>query len=61
MKEEASSDGRTQRATAADALQEARVMPPGSKRSDALKKAGLLRRVADSHGLISAKRGRPRK
>jgi hypothetical protein len=60
MKQEASPASRTQDATAADALQDAREMPPGAQRIDALKQAGLLRRVADSHGLISAKRGRPR-
>jgi hypothetical protein len=59
MKQEASSDSRIQNATAVDALQDAREMPPGARRADALKRAGLLRRVADS-GLILAKRGRPR-
>jgi hypothetical protein len=56
---ETSPDRRSQKASAADALQEAREMPPGARRTDALKKAGLLRRAADSHGLISAKKGRP--
>jgi hypothetical protein len=60
MKQEASPDSRTQNATAVDALQDAREMPPGARRADAFKRAGLLRRIADSHGLILAKRGRPR-
>jgi hypothetical protein len=46
---------------AVDALQNARDMPAGAQRADALKQAGLLRRVADGHGLIFAKRGRPPK
>ncbi len=46
---------------AADALELARLMPPGPERSEALKLAGLLRCTADSRGLILAKRGRPRK
>jgi hypothetical protein len=54
-------DNRHQDARAMDALEEAREMPPGAPRTEALKKAGLLRRTADSQGLIFAKRGRPRK
>jgi hypothetical protein len=61
VKQEASPDSRSQSAIAVDALQEAREMPPGMKRSDALKKAGFLRCAADSHALISRKKGRPRK
>src|ERR1700676_5035219 len=61
VKQEASPDSRSQSAIAVDALQEAREMPPGVKRSAALKKAGLLRCVADSHALIFRKKGRPRK
>jgi len=56
-----SADSRRQNARAMDALEEAREMPPGAPRTDALKKAGRLRRTADSQGLIFAKRGRPRK
>jgi hypothetical protein len=56
-----SADNRRQNARAMDALEEAREMPPGAPRTEALKKAGLLRRTADSQGLILAKRGRPRK
>jgi hypothetical protein len=47
-------------ARATDALEEARGMPPGSQRIQALKQAGLLRHAADSQGLDFAKRGRPR-
>jgi hypothetical protein len=53
------SDDRSQADQAMDALEEARAMMPGQKRTDALKRAGLLRRAADSQGLIFAKRGRP--
>jgi len=38
---------------AADALEEARSMAPGAQRSEARKKAGLLRRTADYRGLVS--------
>ncbi len=61
MKQETSADAREEDARALDALQEAREMPPGAVRTDALKKAGLLRRAADSRGLIFARRGRPPK
>ena len=61
VKQETSADVRSQNADAVDALQEAREMPPGAQRTNALKKAGLLRRVADSQGLMFAKRGRRRK
>ena len=56
-----SADHRSQNARAADALEEAREMPPGAQPAEALKKAGLLRRTADQQGLILAKRGKPRK
>jgi hypothetical protein len=46
---------------AADALELARIMPPGPKRNEALKLASKLRCTADARGLIFAKRGRPRK
>jgi hypothetical protein len=46
-------------ASADDALEAARNMPPGPERNDALKKAGMLRSTADSYGLIFARRGRP--
>jgi hypothetical protein len=46
---------------AAAALDEARKLPPGPEKTEALKKAGLLRNAADKHGLFFAKRGRPAK
>jgi hypothetical protein len=48
-------------ASAVEALDAARTMPPGPARTAALKKAGLLRNQADLRGLVFAKRGRPRK
>jgi hypothetical protein len=36
-------------------------MPPGPDKTDALKKAGLLRNAADINGLFFARRGRPPK
>jgi hypothetical protein len=44
---------------AADALELARLMPPGPECSEALKLASQLRCTADARGLIFAKRGRP--
>jgi hypothetical protein len=41
------------------ALEEARGMPHGPERTEAMKKAGILRNAADSHGIVFAKRGRP--
>jgi hypothetical protein len=55
-----SSGGDSQIARATDALEQARGMPPGSQRIQALKQAGLLRHAADSQGLDFAKRGRSR-
>lgn len=46
---------------AALALEEARAMPPGPERTDAMKRAGILRNAADLKGLFIAKRGRPAK
>jgi len=46
---------------AVEALELARLMPPGPERSEALKLASQLRCTADARGLIFAKRGRPRK
>ena len=43
------------------ALDEARVMPQGRERTAAMKKAGMLRNAADSHGIVYAKRGRSTK
>jgi hypothetical protein len=46
---------------AADALELARLMPPGPERSEALKLVSQLRCTADARGLTFAKRGRPRR
>jgi hypothetical protein len=43
------------------ALDEARALPPGPEKTEALRKAGLLRNAADIRGFIFAKRGRPSK
>jgi hypothetical protein len=48
-------------AQAYEALEAARAMPYGSERSEALKRAGLLRKAADARGIAFAKPGRPRK
>jgi len=43
------------------AFDEARAMPQGSERTAAMQKTGILRKAADSHGIIYAKRGRSTK
>jgi hypothetical protein len=43
------------------ALEQARAMPHGPARNEALKHAGLLQNAADMKGLKFAKRGRPPK
>jgi hypothetical protein len=43
------------------ALEEARKMKPGPERTEAMKRAGILRNAADLRGLFVAKRGRPAK
>jgi hypothetical protein len=48
-------------AEAEEALETARAMPAGPAKSEALKKAGLLRKAADAQGIPHAKRGRPPK
>ena len=48
-------------AKATDALEKARAMPPGQEKTEALKKAGMLRNAADIRGIFFAKRGRPTK
>jgi len=48
-------------AQALAALKEARKMPPGPARTEAMKQAGILRNAADLQGLFFAKRGRPTK
>jgi hypothetical protein len=46
-------------ASADEALEAARKMPPGPERNIALKKVGQLRNEANAHGLRLARRGRP--
>jgi hypothetical protein len=48
-------------AEAVVALEEARAMPHGPERTEAMKKAGIIRNVADLRGIVFAKRGRPAK
>jgi len=56
-----SSDRRDWDQLAAEALELARQLPPGQKRNEALKAASQLRCSADAHGIVFARRGRPRK
>src|SRR4051794_2878613 len=46
---------------AEEALAEARKLPKGAARNEALKKASQLRLAADMKGILFAKRGRPAK
>lgn len=48
-------------AEAQTALEQARKMKPGAARTEAMKRAGILRNAADLQGLFFAKRGRPTK
>ncbi len=48
-------------AIADDALEEARRLPPGPERSEALKRAGQLRKTADDYAIVFPPRGRPKK
>jgi hypothetical protein len=48
-------------AEALAALEEARAMPHGPERTEAMKKAGSLRNAADLQGISFARRGRPPK
>ena len=48
-------------AAAQIALEKARKMKPGPERTEAMKRAGILRNAADLQGLFFAKRGRPAK
>jgi len=48
-------------ADAVTALDQARKLKPGPERAEAMKQAGILRRAADSRGLFSPRRERPRK
>ena len=44
-----------------DGLDEARALPHGPERTEAMKKAGMLRNAADLQRVLFAKRGRPAK
>jgi hypothetical protein len=46
---------------AVTALEEARALPPGPDRTEAMKRAGILRNAADLQGVFFARRGRPPK
>jgi hypothetical protein len=48
-------------AEARAALEQARTMPPGPKRNEAMKQAGILRNAAELQCIFFAKRGRPAK
>jgi hypothetical protein len=48
-------------AEAQEALDTARAMPAGTAKSEAMKRAGLLRKAADAQGISYARRGRPPK
>lgn len=48
-------------AEALAALEQARTMPPGPERNEAMKHAGILRNAAELQGIFFAKRGRPAK
>jgi hypothetical protein len=58
---EPSTDARDWDAKATEALETARLMPAGQEKTEALKKAGVLRNAADIYGLFFAERGRPPK
>jgi hypothetical protein len=48
-------------AQAQAALEKARALPAGPEKTEALRRAGMLRNAADVRGFIFAKRGRPPK
>jgi hypothetical protein len=56
-----SGSDRDRDAEAEEALEAARAMPAGPAKSEAMKKAGLLRKAVDAQGMSYAKRGRPPK
>jgi hypothetical protein len=58
-KDQPSNDAISWDARAIEALEKARLMPPGQERSEALKKAGILRNATDLRGLFFAKHDRP--
>jgi hypothetical protein len=60
-KDQPSSDAIDWDARATEALEKARLMPPGQEKAEALKKAGILRNATDIRGLFVARRSRPQK
>ena len=48
-------------ADAAEALEAARMLPPGPEKIAALKQAGMLRNIAVKTGIFFQRRGRPPK
>ena len=48
-------------AEALAALEEARTMPPGPERNEAMKQAGILRNAAELQGMSFSERRRPAK
>jgi hypothetical protein len=48
-------------AEALAALEEARALPPGPERTEAMKRAGILRNAVDMQGLLFPRRDRPSK
>ena len=46
---------------ATTALEQARGIAPGPERTEAMKRAGILRNAADLQGMFVAKRGRPKR
>jgi hypothetical protein len=54
-----SNDALDHYAIATEALERARLMPPGQEKMEALKKAGVLRNAVDIRGLFIPRRGRP--
>jgi hypothetical protein len=46
---------------ATTALEQARAIAPGPERTEAMKRAGILRNAADLQGIFVTKRGRPKR
>ncbi|WP_291867519.1 hypothetical protein [Bradyrhizobium sp.] len=61
MTENPHREERDMEAQADEALEAARSMSPGKDKTEALKRAGLLRTAADARGVSFARRGRPPK
>lgn len=59
MKQTQSSLARELDARAVVALDEAREMPPGDQRKEAMNKAMILRNAAEMHGHLCSKSGEP--